>query len=502
MKVVFYAINGLGLGHLSRCQAIARKLRTLGQMLGEPMDISFLTTSDADWVVQGFPVYKFPSKSVFQGQPGAAKRYVSGAKLMLSNMMAWLRPDVLVVDTQSQGAFAEFHFLRDYARHCVLIERHKLSDQAESAIHQSHLKLYDEVLVPDDEDQGARYHFPVEVSPRFVGRVCGYDENEAWEPQRVRDHFGLRNGQRLVYVAAGGGGDPAAAEERRALVTQLRAIPEVVVLTAMGPLSLEEGLYSLERVHSVREPGIWRYFRGVDLALSAAGYNSYEELLAAGVPSLFYPQVRGLDDQDGRIAIGEEAGWHGRLDRERVVDQVRAVLDGTEIIDGSLAERRPAQGALQAAGRIFEQGLVEVPLETRLILEAAEIALEQGRAAGFAEWLTWQKRFAARKRFGEQLLEIRELSLGGCGPPPWFLEAMDWGATVASWRARLERPGELDTVARRLAKHWSAQAVTLFHDLAVIVMGGTEMGEILEITADPKIDLSGWIALKSEGSER
>lgn len=499
MKVVFYAINGLGLGHLSRCEAIARKMRALGQMLGEPMDISFLTTSDADWVVQGFPVYKFPSKSVFKGQPGAAKRYVSGAKLMLSNMMAWMRPDVLVVDTQSQGAFAEFHFLRDYARRCVLIERHKLTEQAESSVHQSHLKLYDEVIVPDDDDQQERYLFPSEVTPRFVGRVSGFDDEDAWERQRVRDYFGVSDGQRLVYVAAGGGGDPAAGEERRALIDELLAIPEVVVLTGMGPLSQEEGLHSLPRVHSIREPKIWRYFRGLDLALSAAGYNSYEELLAAGVPCLFFPQVRGLDDQDGRIAIGEAAGWHGRLDQSQVAEQVRAVLSGSKVINGALQERLPARGALQAACRIYQLGVSEAQLETRLILDSARLALEQGRATGFSEWLRWQHRFTAQKAFGEKLLELRDALLSGEGAPLWFLEAMDWGAALALWRASLERPSELDTVARRLAKHWSAQAVTLFHDLALIVMGGTEMVEILEITADPKNDLTGWIAEKSKG---
>ncbi|MEM7009910.1 MAG: hypothetical protein AAF585_00370 [Verrucomicrobiota bacterium] len=489
MKIVFYAINGIGLGHLSRCEAIARRVRSFAEMLGETVDIQFLTTSDADWVVQDFPVYKFPSKSVFAGQKGAAKRYASGAKLMISNMLAWMRPDVLVVDTQSQGAFAEFHFLREYARQTVLIERHKLVEQAESSVHQTHLKLYDRVLIPDDHSQRDRYVFPAEIEPMFVGRICGYDDNRTWSASQVREHFGVGPDQHLVYVAAGGGGDPAAAEELREMVERVAGVPNVVVLAAFGPLAKQDAFYSTNGVISVREAQIWRYFPGLDLAISAAGYNSYEELLAAGVPTLFYAQAKGLDDQEGRITIGEDAGWHGRLDRDRVAEQVTEVLAGEVVVDGNLDARQNAKGSINAASQILELGMGDSPLEAKLTLNAAALAIERGAESGFREWLNWERRSTSKAALADRLMQLWEAD----ETPSWFVEALDWGTPIAAWRDDLERPNEVDIIAVRLRNRFGDDATALFQDVAEIVMGGIEMSEILEVTADPDLDFQDWI---------
>ena len=37
-----------------------------------------------------------------------------------------------------------------------------------------------------------------------------------------------------------------------------------------------------------------------DYAISAAGYNTFHELLACGIPTIFIPKSRGYDDQYGR----------------------------------------------------------------------------------------------------------------------------------------------------------------------------------------------------------
>jgi len=494
MKIVFYAINGIGLGHLSRCAAIARQVRALGRVIGEAIDIQFLTTSDADWVIQGFPVFKFPSKSVFGGQPGAAKRYSSGAKILISNQLAWLRPDVLVVDTQSQGAFGEFHFIRDHARRTALIERHKLADAATSSVHQAHLKLYDRVLIPDDVEHRERYPVPAEVSPKFVGRVCGFDSTRAWSAERVRAHFGVGEDHYLVYLAAGGGGDPAAADEIRQLAETLtRNFPNVVVLAAFGPLATESGIYGAERVISIREPEIWRYFLGLDLAISAAGYNSYEELLTAGVPSLFYPQPRGLDDQDERISIGESSGFHGRLNLDNVVKQVQLVLDGTDTVDEKLGSRIPATGALNAAAELVNLGLSGDESRTRLIVNAACFALCRNAGEGFREWLRWQRRATSPDVLADKLLELWPMP-EVC--PTWFIEALEWGESIATFRELAENPSEVDTIAARLRKRFPKEASELFYKSAEIVMAGSSVSEILSALAEPDLDFQGWLNIR------
>ena len=52
-----------------------------------------------------------------------------------------------------------------------------------------------------------------------------------------------------------------------------------------------------------------RHFRAFDFAISAAGYNSFHELLHHGVPTIFVPNDnQQVDDQRARAAWAESRG--------------------------------------------------------------------------------------------------------------------------------------------------------------------------------------------------
>ena len=51
-----------------------------------------------------------------------------------------------------------------------------------------------------------------------------------------------------------------------------------------------------------------RYFAAVDLAVAAAGYNAFHELIAFAVPTLFVPMSRDTDDQAARARWAADAG--------------------------------------------------------------------------------------------------------------------------------------------------------------------------------------------------
>ena len=274
-SLLFYAINGTGLGHLTRLLAIAREARELLQALGQKADIRFLTTSEGSELAWDFPVYKIPSKTLVRQTDLDAAEFLAGSKLLILNLVAQIRPHCLILDTAPQGAFSEASMLRSLSRFMIFVDRHKDPKVARSPLHQAHFPLYDRVLVPDDADQSDRYPIPLELEGRrrFVGCVSGLRPECNLSSDATRDYFQVEPGQRLIYVSGGGGGDPASREGLRWLVEALAAEPRNHLLVGYGPLHRGEQLYR-RNVTPLNLPDASRFFPGLDAAVSAAGYNS------------------------------------------------------------------------------------------------------------------------------------------------------------------------------------------------------------------------------------
>ena len=83
-------------------------------------------------------------------------------------------------------------------------------------------------------------------------------------------------------------------------------------------------------------PQLSRYLKAFDLVLSAAGYNSFHELLLAGIPAIFVPNEN--PQQDDQLARAQFAERHGLGACVRVRDVYRLSACLERLLDG--AERR------------------------------------------------------------------------------------------------------------------------------------------------------------------
>ncbi|HYO91006.1 MAG TPA: hypothetical protein VEQ40_05190, partial [Pyrinomonadaceae bacterium] len=65
ITTVAYAVNGSGLGHLTRVLAILRWMKRLAQLSGVRLDAYVLTSSEAPGLAleEGFVSFKIPSKT-------------------------------------------------------------------------------------------------------------------------------------------------------------------------------------------------------------------------------------------------------------------------------------------------------------------------------------------------------------------------------------------------------------------------------------------------------
>jgi predicted glycosyltransferase len=304
LRAVFYAVNGTGVGHLTRLLAIARWLRRYAAAAGERMEIWFLTTSEADALVfsEGFAAFKIPSKTSVAEAGIDRTAYVALAKQWVWHTLGLLRPDLFVVDTFPRGSFGELLGALDLCRASAFVYRPVKPDVAARPDFQAMLSLYGLVLVPETDHDSL---VPDDVRDRLV-HIGPVLLRERWEllPRDVaRERLGVR-AKRCVFVSAGGGGDRNAEAEIARTVTALSADPSITVVVGTGPLYRGRTFAGVTTLAG----GAAEWMLAFDAAVCAAGYNMFNELMYAGVPTAFVPQDKLADDQYARAAHAVRRG--------------------------------------------------------------------------------------------------------------------------------------------------------------------------------------------------
>ncbi|MFZ5439059.1 MAG: glycosyltransferase [Myxococcota bacterium] len=306
MRVAFYAVNGLGLGHVTRLLSIARALRRLAR----DVEVLFLTSSEADGVIyrEGFAAVKLPSKTIREEVGLEKRRYLKLAQTVTWNTLAAFEPDVLVVDTYPTGSFEELIPVLRWRQKNVFVFREQREEAASSALMQATLPLYDAIIVPH-LDARAVGPVPEPAKLRAVGPILIRERAELPSPEEARRRLGVEADARLVYASFGGGGDPegaAALALTAEVVRGLRTGHRLVV--GSGPLQkgrppVVPGALVVSGVYPALD-----LLPAFDVAVTAAGYNAVHELCFAGVPSVLVPFARVLDDQEKRAHEVERAG--------------------------------------------------------------------------------------------------------------------------------------------------------------------------------------------------
>ncbi len=346
LRIVSYAINGRGLGHLVRQLAILRWVRRYGALLGVNTECWVLTTSEADTLArrEGIPAFKMPSKAMMRDAAIDPAKWLAVGRQWVMNAVAGLSPDVLVVDTFPGGSFGELLPVLETVPTRVLVARAVKDDIAADDAYRALVPLYQKVIVPDE---------------RGVGPILLREREELMARDEARAALGVTR-DRAVYVTLGGGGDEAAARTLPVLADRLVARGWHVVVGAgplyIGPERRGPNLTWMDRYVPLE------LMQGVDAAVSAGGYNSVTELMFAGIPTVFLPQPRIADDQDGRARAAVEAGA-ARIATS--LDEVPELLDAP----GDPAAARafvPKNGARSAAAEILGA-----------VLPAADVAMAQ-----------------------------------------------------------------------------------------------------------------------------
>lgn len=291
-RILFFNINGSGLGHLSRCLAYARRME------GRARPVFFSLASAIEIIHDmGFEADYFVSHFWSRSHINAWNRELA---IRFGLMLEEIRPAAVVFD----GTWPFHGFMDACDAYGVPVRvwsnrgLHK-TDFDPVPVKES---AFDLVIQPGEI--GSR--FEVERAERPGRKVTTppvtlLRRDELMDRKEARDALELEPDGRYALLSLGPGNLKDVSDIGRGLVAEMRTRGFTVVW-AKAPISvrdvpLPEGVSPLSLYPLVR------YMRAFDVFAGAAGYNTCCEVVQSGIPSLLVPNAMVADDQARRAGI-------------------------------------------------------------------------------------------------------------------------------------------------------------------------------------------------------
>lgn len=307
MNLLFYAINGKGMGHLNRTLVLARAARAFAP----DIHVRFVVVSPLFGLVQaaGFEVVKVPDRHHQRGfHAGRDERqlYLAG---LFRELCEDRKPDALVVDMTLSAPI--FSAVRSYDARIALVLRRQRPETLRELRRERAAFLVDRFIVPHAPDESPISELPWEWRrrARFVGPVAKELSRDGVPEVRARY---ARPEQRLIVVTIGGGGfgESWKTLEAAESLAKKRASPTERWVLVYGPYYPHDVPPSDESAVRVRfEPDLLELMAAADVLLVNAGYNTIAELDVCKTPALIVPLAgTGRDDQFERARRAESEG--------------------------------------------------------------------------------------------------------------------------------------------------------------------------------------------------
>jgi hypothetical protein len=351
-RILFVTSNGVGIGHLTRMLAVARRCP-------QPLEPVFLTLSQAIRIVreQGFLVEYLP----YHGLLGCDIQHWNRClREEINELIAFYDPPVLVFDghVPYQGLVDA---LGDNPDVGSVWSRRGMWQPGRGKEAIGRERHFDAVVEPRDLAGGFDRGLTAQSRSRsrVVDPIRLLDEGDLLSRRQARAALGIGSARPAVLLQLGAGNNYDYTTLRRSAIALLRERYYADVRVAQWPIA-EAPLDLPEGVRSISEFPLSRYARAFDLVLSAAGYNSFHELLLAGVPAIFVPNEHPQqDDQLARARFVEHEDL-GACVRVREVYRLSACIDRLlapaerRRIARRCATLERGNGAVELAGLIEE----------------------------------------------------------------------------------------------------------------------------------------------------
>ncbi len=354
-RVLFMTSNGVGMGHLVRMLAIAKRCSPAIQPI-------FLSMSQALRVVreEGYLAEFLPFHRYLDVETSAWNNYLEEE---LNELITFYDPAVLVFDgnVPYTGLIKAIDANPDPL--FVWSRRGMWRPGAgEGTIGRE--RYFDAVIEPgelaDAYDKGAtaaNRGRTVHVPP-----IRLLDADEMFSREEARAALGLEEHRPAALLLLGSGNNFDFSALRHCAIARLSDPHDAQIVIGEWLIAQQEQ-GSDDGYQRLPSFPFCRFFKGFDLVISAVGYNSFHELLFAGVPTIFVPNNNPeMDDQGARGRFAERRGMAMVVEPHevyRMSDAIDRLLDPAKraaVEERSVTLNR-INGAPEAARLIEEMAL-------------------------------------------------------------------------------------------------------------------------------------------------
>lgn len=352
---MYVSSNGAGMGHLTRLMAMARRRSPGVRPYVVSMSRAVPVVAD-----EGLDYEYIPSRDDLGI---GARRWRLIFTERFAEVLLRERPDVVVFDGvyPYEGLLASRTVLPDvrlvWSRRAMWRPGLGHRQLASSAV-------FDLVIEPGELAHGLDVGATAGRSDALrVGPVTLLDDSDLVPRAAAAAALGVDPDRPTALVTLGVGAINDVESDLGRVVQALTSVPGLqVVVTRPAIAASDAGLP--QGVRGVSIYPISRYLRAVDLAVAAAGYNSFHELVGHGVPTAFVANTAtGMDDQGARARWAAQAGVGIDLPAldaagvQRVVDELGDPQRRADMAANLARVRRP-NGA--AAAQAAVEGLLAV----------------------------------------------------------------------------------------------------------------------------------------------
>jgi len=353
-RVVFFSSNGIGMGHLTRQLAIARRL----DPMIEPV---FITMSQAAQHVEkhGFLVEYIPFHTYLDCD---IARWNHHLHRDLAERLDFYRPAVVIFD----GNVPYDGLIRALAARPEIMAIWCRRGMWTPNAGKDHIKReqYFDIMIEPGEIAGALDRgltTSYRDRTRHVDPIQLLDPDELPTREVAKQELGLSLDRPALLLQLGSRNNFNFGSLLDDLLDWLLARDELQLVWLDWAIAKEE-IALPPGIRRIRTYPVARYLNAFDYAVSAAGYNAYHELLRSNLPALFLPNENPMMDDQVSRALYAQQHRLGMCLRRRDIYRYEKIL--AEFIDP--AEQRQRR---QHCARVeYSNGAVEA---ARIIEEAA-----------------------------------------------------------------------------------------------------------------------------------